>query len=84
MMMAPEHKHGLQTSHQVHVCLRDCSLSPTNFRFVQQTYQEAKGPEVSNHILRIALHILKIEDVDHCLRSEKQKVNDLTNKACIQ
>lgn len=69
MMMAPEHKHGLQCSHREYAAgLRDCSLSPTYFRFVQQTHEEAKGPEVSSHILRIALHILLIEYVDQSLR----------------
>lgn len=48
--------------------LQDCSLSPTYFRFVQQTHEEAKGPEVSSHILRFALHILLIEYVDQSLR----------------
>lgn len=44
-------------------------LEPTYFRFVQQTHQEAKGPEVSNHILGIALHILLIEYVDQSLET---------------
>lgn len=49
--------------------LQDCRTAhcPTYFRFVQQAHEEAKGPEVSNHILRIALHILLIEYVDQSL-----------------
>lgn len=66
--MAPKQKHGLQCRHWEHFSLEDCSLSPTYFRFVQQTHQEAKGLEVSNHILGIALHILLVEYVDQSLK----------------
>lgn len=69
-MMAPEHKHGLQCRQlgTLFFSLQDCSPEPTYLWFVQQTHQEAKGPEVSDHILGIALHVLLIEYVDQSLR----------------
>lgn len=43
----------------------------TYIRFIQQTHDEAKGSEVSGHILRVALHILLTQYVNQCLKSQK-------------
>lgn len=50
-------------------CGTQCLL--TYFWFVQQAHDEAKGPEVSNQILRITFYILLIEQVNECLKSQK-------------
>lgn len=39
--------------------------------FIQQTHDEAKGSEVSGHILRVNLHILLTQYVNQCLKSQK-------------
>lgn len=41
---------------------------PTYLRFIQQTYDDAKGPEVSDHILRVSVHALLSEDVNQSLK----------------
>lgn len=44
-----------------------CTLLCTYIWFIQQTHDEAKGPEVPGHILRVALHIFLIQYVNQCL-----------------
>lgn len=54
------------------VCVLHFSVLPTYLWFIQQTDDDAKGPEVSNHILWVVLHILLFEDVNQSLKSQKQ------------
>lgn len=48
-----------------------CSVLLTYFWFIQQTHDEAKGLQVFDHVLRVALHILLVEYVNQSLQSQK-------------
>ena len=51
-------------------------MLPTYLRFIQQADDDAKGPEVPNHILQIALHILLFEDVNKSLKNNNNNKNN--------
>lgn len=46
------------------------ALLCTYIWFIQQTHDEAKGPEIPGHILRVALRIFLIQYVNQCLTSQ--------------
>lgn len=48
--------------------------------FIQQTHDEAKGPEVPAHMLRVALHIFLIQYVNQCLTSKNGTCDNHTHK----
>lgn len=45
-----------------------CLVLPTYFWFIQETDDDAKWPEVSNHVLWITFHVLLFEDVNQSLK----------------
>lgn len=49
------------------------SVLPTYFRFIKQTDDDAKRPEVSSYVLRVALQILLFEDVNQSLKSKTNR-----------
>ncbi len=50
------------------VCVINGSTLHTYLRFIKQADDDAKGPEVSNDILWVTLHILLFEDVNESLK----------------
>lgn len=70
MTTAPEQKAGSRI-HPLGAFER-CVLLRTYLWFIQQTHDEAKGPQVPGHILRVAVHIFLVQCVNQCLNSQKQ------------
>lgn len=48
-----------------------CSVLLTDFWFIQQTHDEAKGLQVFDHVLGVDLHVLLVEYVNQGLESQK-------------
>lgn len=59
------------------------ALLCTYIWFIQQTHDEAKGPEVPGHILRVALHIFLIQYVDQCLMSQNGTCDNHTQMSYL-